>query len=105
MVGGLPVVVLFDPNVSSPLDARATRESRAVGTAAAYERRLDGKTLSFVSSALGNVTDVQTGSRWAITGRAISGRLRGAQLRRVRDLTAFWFAVAAFVPRARLVER
>jgi hypothetical protein len=103
-VGGLRAVVFFDPKVSSPLDARATRDSRAVGTAAAFDSRLDGKTLSFVSSAPRNVTDVQTGSRWAITGEAISGRLRGAQLRRVRDLTAFWFAVAAFVPRARLIE-
>jgi hypothetical protein len=53
-VGGLPAVVFFDPNVSSPLDARATRDSRAVGTAAAFDRRLDGKTLRFSSAGLGN---------------------------------------------------
>jgi hypothetical protein len=103
-VGGLRAVVLFDPSVSSPLDARATRDSRAVGTAAAFDRRLGGKTLSFVSTAPGMLTDVQSGSRWDITGRAISGRLRGAQLHRLRDLQAFWFAVAAFVQRARLIE-
>ena len=104
-VGGMPAVVLFDPNVSSPLDARATRDSRTVGTASAFDRRMGGRTLSFVSTAPGIVTDAQTGSRWDITGRAISGPLRGAQLRRLHDLQAFWFAVAAFVPGARLIGR
>jgi hypothetical protein len=102
-VGGLHAVVLFDPSVSSPLDAPATHDSRVVGTAAAFDRRLDGKTLSFVATPPGIVTDVQSGSRWDITGRAMSGALRGAQLHRLRDLQAFWFAVAAFVPRARLI--
>jgi hypothetical protein len=79
-VGGLPAVVIFEPNVTSPLDARSTRDSRAVGTAAAFDRRLDGRTLSFTAATTGIVTDVQTGSCWDLTGRAISGRLRGAQL-------------------------
>jgi hypothetical protein len=104
-VGGLPAVVLFDPTVSSPLDARATRDSRIVGAAAAFDRRLDGRTFAFAPTLPGIVTDLQTASRWTITGRAISGRMRGAQLHRLHDLQAFWFAVAAFVPHARLVER
>jgi hypothetical protein len=49
------------------------------------------------------MTDAQTGSVWDITGRAITGPLQGAQLRRLHDLNAFWFAVAAFLPHARLV--
>ena len=102
-VGGLPAVVLFDPDVSSPLDARATSESRLVGTAAAFDRRVNGYRLAFVSTPPGTFTDRQTGSRWSITGSAISGPLRGAQLHHLRDLQAFWFAVAAFVPRARLI--
>jgi hypothetical protein len=102
-VGGRPAVVLYDPHVSSPLDARATRDSRLVGTAAAFDRRVAGKTLTFVPSSAGDVADLQTGSRWTITGRAMSGRLRGTQLHRLADLQAFWFAVAAFVPHARLL--
>jgi len=101
-VGGVPAVVLFDANVSSPLDARVTRDSRVVGTAAAFDRRLGGRTLTFASAGPGIVTDRETGSRWDITGRAIAGHLLGAQLRRLHDLQAFWFAVAAFVPHARL---
>ncbi len=103
-VGGVPAVVSFDSRVTSALDAGQLRDSRAVGTAAAFDRRLAGRTLSFSSSAPGILADLQTGSRWDITGRALSGPLRGAQLHRLRDLQAFWFAVAAFVPNARLIE-
>lgn len=40
------------------------------------------------------MSDMQSGSSWDITDRAIAGPLRGAQLRRLHDLNAFWFAVA-----------
>ncbi|MGI8862905.1 MAG: DUF3179 domain-containing protein [Solirubrobacteraceae bacterium] len=103
-VGGVPAVVNFDNQVTSALDARQIRDSREVGTAAAFDRRVAGRTLSFSSGAPGILADLQTGSRWDITGRALSGPLRGAQLHRLRDLQAFWFAVAAFVPNARLIE-
>jgi Protein of unknown function (DUF3179) len=103
-IGAAPAVVLFDRDVSSPLEALSTRESRAVGSAQAFDRRLDGRTLSFSALAPGTFTDAQTGSRWDITGHASSGPLRGAQLHRLHDLQAFWFALAAFVPDARLVR-
>ena len=102
-VGGIPAVVNFDDRMTSALDAQQLRASREVGTAAAFDRRVAGRPLSFASSGPGILIDFQTGSRWDITGRAISGPLRGAQLHRLRDLQAFWFAVAAFVPHARLV--
>jgi hypothetical protein len=102
-VGGVPAVVLFDPNVLSPLDQLSIADSRQVGTAAAFDRRLDGREFDFRPASAGFMTDIQTGSTWDITGRAVSAPLRGAQLRRLHDLNAFWFAVAAFVPHARLV--
>jgi hypothetical protein len=102
-VGGVPAVVLFDPRVLSPLDEMRIADSREVGAAAAFDRRLDGRTLEFAPAGTGSMTDLQTGSRWDTTGRAVAGQLRGAQLRRLRDLNAFWFAVAAFLPHARLV--
>jgi uncharacterized protein DUF3179 len=96
-------VVLFDPRVLSPLDELNIANSRQVGTAVAFDRRLGGRTLDFRTSGSGLMTDAQTASTWDITGRAIAGPLRGAQLRRLHDLNAFWFAVAAFLPHARLV--
>jgi hypothetical protein len=101
-VGGLRAVVLFDPRVLSPLDELSIAGSRAVGASAAFERGLDGRTLDFRPAGSGEMSDAQTGSRWDITGRAVAGPLRGAQLHRLHDLGAFWFAVAAFLPRARL---
>jgi hypothetical protein len=102
-VGGLRAVVLFDPEVLSPLGALKIADSRAVGSAAAFDRRLAGRTLDFQPAGPGVMSDFQTGSRWDITGRAIAGALRGARLHRLHDLNAFWFAVAAFLPRARLL--
>jgi len=98
----VPAVVLFDPHVLSPLDEVQIAASRQVGTAAAFDRRLEGHTLDFRPDGTGLMIDWQTGSRWDITGRAVGGPLRGAQLRRLPDLNAFWFAIAAFVPNARL---
>jgi hypothetical protein len=102
-VGGVSAVVLFDPGVLSPLGSTTIAGSRSVGSAAAFGRRLGGRTLDFRPAGIGVMSDVQTGSSWDITGRAIAGPLRGAQLRRLQDLNAFWFAVAAFLPHARLL--
>jgi hypothetical protein len=102
-LGGVPAVVLFDSRVLSPLDALNIAESRQVGTAVAFGRGLGGRTLDFRASGSGLMTDAQTGSVWDITGRAITGPLRGAKPRRLHDLNAFWFAVAAFLPHARLL--
>ena len=102
-VGEVPAIVLYDPHVLSPLDALSIADSRQVGTAAAFDRRLGGRTLDFRASSAGRMTDAQTRSTWDITGRAIGGALRGARLRRLHDLNAFWFAVAAFLPDARVV--
>jgi len=102
-VGATPTVVLFDPRVLSPLDELQISRSHAVGSAVAFDRRLGGRTLDFQPAGTGVMTDAQTGSHWDITGRATSGPLRGAQLRHLPQLNAFWFAVAAFLPNARLV--
>ena len=87
----------------SPLDELRIADSHQVGTAAAFDRRLGTRTLDFEPAGSGLMRDDETGSTWEITGRAVAGPLRGAQLHRLQDLNAFWFAVAAFLPQARLV--
>jgi hypothetical protein len=103
-LGGVPVVVLFKKGVLSPLDASAIEDSRDVGTAAAFERRVDDRRLEFEPRAGGGFTDRQTGSSWDITGRAVGGRLRGERLAPLRQDQQFWFALAAFVPGARVAD-
>jgi hypothetical protein len=102
-VGGRPVVVLYARGVASPLDAAAISESRDVGTAGAFDRRLGSRVLSFTRRG-GRIVDRQTGSEWDITGAARDGPLGGRRLRPVRHDEQFWFALAAFVPQARVVR-
>jgi Protein of unknown function (DUF3179) len=102
-LGGRPVVVLYARGVASPLDEGTVANGRDVGTAGAFDPRLEGRTLSFERRGSA-VVDRQTGSSWDITGRAIAGPLRGRRLTPLRHDEAFWFAIAAFVPHARIVR-
>jgi hypothetical protein len=99
--GGRPVVVFYKRGVVSPLDAPVIDGSRDVGTAAAFDARLDGRRLSFERRG-GHFVDRETASRWDIAGRAVAGALAGERLEPVRHDQQFWFALAAFVPEARI---
>jgi hypothetical protein len=101
--GGTPVAVFYDPHVRSVLDSTQVSRSIEVGTATAFDRRLGGRTLDFAPRD-GLFVDRQTGSIWDITGTAIAGRLSGQHLRAIRHDEQFWFALAAFVPHARIVR-
>jgi len=102
-VGGRPLVFLFKPGVRSALDAGAINHSKDVGTAAAFERTLDGRELELRAEGDGFV-DREGGSRFDITGRAVSGPLEGRRLPQVRHDQQFWFALASFVPDARILD-
>ena len=95
------MVVFYEHGVVSPLDQSSIPDSRDIGTAAAFDRRVGGRALSF-ERRNGSFVDRETGSSWDITGRATAGRLRGRRLRPVRHDEQFWFALAAFVPDARV---
>ena len=99
--GGRPIVVLYKRGVVSPLDDASIEDSRDIGTAAAFDPRVDGRALTFEHRDDGFV-DRETGSRWNIAGRAVTGEKAGEQLAPVRHDQQFWFALAAFVPNARI---
>jgi Protein of unknown function (DUF3179) len=103
-VGGRPVVVLYDRRVASVLDQRRIAGSREAGTTTAFGRRVAGRTLDFRATASGTFIDRQTGSRWSLTARALSGPLRGKQLHPLEVDNRFWFAVAEFDPHVRVVR-
>jgi len=102
LLGGRPLVVLYAPGVVSALDAGTIANSRDVGTAGAFDPVARGRTLRFSPAGQGLFRD-QTGTTWNIAGRAIAGPLRGMQLRPLRHDEQFWFALAAFLPQARLL--
>ena len=82
-VAGAEVLVFFDTGTN---------------TALAFDRNVDGSTLSFRAEGDGDGTqtvlvDDQTGSRWvAFTGKAIEGKMKGTTLTRVPSHLSFWFA-------------
>lgn len=90
-VGGVPIVVLFVKGVASALDRPSIADSRDVGTAAVFQRRLDGRTLAFRLQGDG-VFDDQTKSSWNILGQATAGPLRGRTLSPVVSGQHFWFS-------------
>jgi len=81
----------------------AISRSKDIGAAAAFDRRIGGRTLEFRSGD-GGYVDRQTGSKWDITGRAIDGPLKGERLRPLRHDQQFWFALAAFLPEAKILR-
>jgi Protein of unknown function (DUF3179) len=99
--GGRPIVVLYKRGVVSALDAPVIEGSRDVGTAAAFDARVGSRALRFARRGDG-FADRETGSRWNIAGRAVAGELAGKRLEPIRHDQQFWFALAAFVPDARI---
>jgi hypothetical protein len=100
--GGKPVVVFYKRGVVSALDADAIARSRDVGTAGTFDPRLDGRLLRFSPAGPGTFRDRRTGSSWDVTGRAVAGPLAGRSLRPIVSDQQFWFALAAFLPDARI---
>ena len=75
--------------------------SRQVGSAGVFERRFEGRLLTFVYSDC-EFYDEQTESTWDITGRAIAGLLKGKQLDAIVHGDYFAFAWLVFKPQTRI---
>ncbi len=105
-LAGRAVVVLWSPGTLSPLDDFEIAASRDIGAAAAYLPQAEGRALTFAPDAgePGRFRDEETGSRWDVTGLAVSGPLAGARLPPAAHDTPFWFAWAAFHPRTAIWE-
>jgi hypothetical protein len=97
-----PLVILYARGVASALDDGVIARSRDVGTVGVFDPRLGRRMLRFTATRDGTLQD-QTGSRWDVTGHALSGPLRGSRLRPLRHDEQFWFALAAFLPHAKLL--
>jgi hypothetical protein len=102
-VGDMPVAVLWEPGTASALDTGTVAGGRDVGAANAYQRTLNGQTLTFAFEN-GQIVDQQTGSVWNARGQAIEGELAGQQLEPVVAINHFWFSWAAFKPETRIYQ-
>ena len=100
-LGGVPIVVFHTRGAATALGEAAIAEAREVGTTGAFrpvvERDRQPLALTFRPAGDG-FEDDETGSRWAVTGEAVSGPLAGARLAPVRHHDTFAFAWFAFRP-------
>ncbi len=94
---GVPVVVMSKRGTLSALDEGEIAASREIPSATAFDRRLGERTLTFEATSEG-IRDEQTGSRWDLLGRAVSGPLEGERLRPLDAGVHFAFAWLAFRP-------
>jgi hypothetical protein len=102
-VGGIDVVVFWQPGLASALDSSILAEGQDVGASGIFERTLDERTLSFVADG-DTITDEQTGSVWNVLGEAVAGQLVGQRLKPVVKVDHFWFSWAAFRPDTRIYQ-
>lgn len=100
-VGSLPITVWWAAGTLSALDGERLQDSRDVGAGVAFDRRVKGRTLTF-QAADGSVRDSETRSTWTVTGRAVSGPLRGEQLSLAPHTNQFWFSWAVYAPGTRV---
>jgi len=100
-VGGMAIVVLFQPGTTSALDQHSIADSADVGATSVFQPIGDGMALT-VFWQDGAFVDKQTDSEWNLLGHGVSGPLAGKQLPPVIHTDTFWFAAAAFNPSTRI---
>ena len=100
-VGGTQIVVFYRSGTSSALDSGSLPDGFDLGASGVFSPQLDGRRLTFKASGP-DFMDSETGSRWNLFGRAVSGELAGRQLDPIVHGDEFWFAWAAFKPATRV---
>jgi hypothetical protein len=104
IVAGNEIAVFWQAGTASALDKGQIAEGRDIGTANAYSRKLNDRSLTFAVNAQGEIVDEQTGSQWSVLGKATSGELTGEQLEPVIAINHFWFSWAAFKPETHIFQ-
>ena len=99
---GVPVVVMSREGALSVLDRASIVDSRAVLSATAFGRTVEGRDLEFERRDDGRIVDRETGSTWNLLGTAVAGKLAGTKLPDVESGVHFAFAWLAFNPESRI---
>ena len=96
-LGDQPCVLLYD----------ATTKSAAAYSPVATPPRIGPKAtiVTLIGTKEGNFYDKETGSRWDIAGRAVTGPLRGWTLGWLDGVEVKWYAWSAEFPRTRVYAK
>ena len=97
VVNGKPVVVFHSEGAVSALDKNTIADSKEAGSTGVYNPVVDEKKLTFKYEN-GFFIDNETGSKWNISGKSVSGTFEGKQLERMKAGDYFAFAWFAFMP-------
>lgn len=98
---GEALVIFYTSKTVSVLDEASIEESREIGSVTVFRPVVHGEFLSFKMGSDG-FEDEQTGSLWSITGKCISGKLKGEKLRPVVHGNHFAFAWFEFHPESEI---
>jgi len=75
-------------------------------TVTTFSRTIAARTLTFEWRARsGDLTDVETHSRWNAYGECLDGELRGTELKALIGVRQFWWSWAAFFPGTDIYSR
>ena len=100
-VADTKVTVFWQNGTTSALDTTKIVTGRPIGAVGVYNRNVNGRVLTFVWDGK-NFRDVETNSKWSLTGQAIDGTFQGTQLESIIHDNTLWFAWAAFKPETRI---
>lgn len=102
-IGSTEIVIFHADGAASALDKERISESKEVGSTGVFEPFIDGRKLTFIYEK-SDFVDQQTGSRWNIFGKAISGKLTGSELKQIPHGDYFAFAWLVFKPETKIFE-
>ena len=97
-VGALDVVVFWASGTASAVDESSIASGRDVGSSTSFSPIVGGRALTFEPGGDGRFRDLETGTEWNLSGRAVKGELAGTQLAEVVHGNHFWFAWGVFRP-------
>jgi hypothetical protein len=103
VVGGEPIVIFHLDGMASAMDDSRIHQSRDDGATGVFSAVLNDETLEFEYHG-GEIRDINTGSRWNISGVATSGPLEGEQLETKIYGDYFAFAWLVFYPETEMYE-
>ncbi len=101
---GKPLVLFYTSKTVSVLDEKKIEESRKVGSVTVFNPKVNNTRLTFTKTDKG-FKDNQTGSVWNISGKCISGKMKGEELRPVIHGNHFAFAWFAFHPETKIYQK
>ena len=97
------MVLFYKSGAVSILDEKDITTSKDVGSVTVFNAILDGVHLNFKKKN-NAFFDIETTSKWDITGNCYSGKLKGKQLQIMPHGNHFAFAWLAFNPKSEIYK-